>query len=307
MLVVQILSYVCVALFLTMVIAKVIKYATTPIHLRWELYPVAHEKGRSGYGGSIFEELDWWTKPREVDRLNEYKEMFLEIAFLKGVFKHNPRLWVFSFPFHFGLYLIIVWLGLAFILSILFAAGVAFSTGFGKFVQVIVAVLGYSGLILTTLGALGLLFRRIANADIRRYSAPIEYINLVFILVVTGVALAVHLAVDPWLHGPIAYLASLVTFSKAEAFPAALQVEFVLGSLLLAYIPLTRMAHFIAKYFLYHDVRWSDDPNPRGGKIEGKLKQAFGYPMQWQGPHIQTGKSWAEVGTSFEEVKEEKK
>jgi nitrate reductase gamma subunit len=307
MLVVQILSYVCVALFLTMVIAKVIKYATTPIHLRWELYPVAHEKGRAEYGGSIFEELDWWTKPRKVDRLNEYKEMFLEIVLLKGVFKHNPRLWVFSFPFHFGLYLIIAWLGLAFILSILFAAGVTFSAGFGKFVQVVVAVLGYSGLILTTLGALGLLYRRIANADIRRYSAPIEYINLGFILLVTGVALGVHLAIDPWLHGPIAYLVSLVTFSQAGAFPAAMQVEFILGSLLLAYIPLTRMAHFIAKYFLYHDVRWSDDPNPRGSKIEGKLKQTFGYPLHWQGPHIQTGKSWAEVGTRFEEVKEEKK
>jgi nitrate reductase gamma subunit len=307
MLVVQILSYVCVALFLAAVIAKVVKYATTPIHLRWELYPVAHEKGRAGYGGSMFEELDWWTKPRQVDRFNEYKEMFLEIVFLKGVWKHNPRLWVFSFPFHFGLYLIIAWLGLSFLLSILFAAGVSFSAGFGKFVQIVVAVLGYSGLVLTALGALGLLYRRIASPDIRRYSAPIEYINLAFILLVVGVAIAVQLVIDPWLHGPIAYLASLATFSRAGAFPAALQVEFILGSLLLAYIPLTRMAHFIAKYFLYHDVRWSDDPNPRGGKIESKLKQVFGYPMHWRGPHIQTGKSWAEVGTRFEEVKEEKK
>lgn len=307
MLAVQILSYVCVALFLAAAIAKVVKYATTPIHLRWELYPVAHEKGRAEYGGSVFEELDWWTKPREVDRFNEYKEMFLEIVFLKGVWKHNPKLWVFSFPFHFGLYLLVAWIGLAFLLSILFAAGVSFSAGFGKFVQIVVAILAYSGLILTALGTLGLLYRRIASADIRRYSAPVEYINLVFILLVVGVALGVHLAIDPWFHGPIAYLASLVTFSEAGAFPAAMQVEFILGSLLLAYIPLTRMAHFIAKYFLYHDVRWSDDPNPRGGKIEGKLKQVFGYPMQWKGPHIQTGKSWAEVGTKFEEVKEEKK
>ena len=299
MLAVQILSYACVALFLVAVIAKVVKYATTPIHLRWELYPVAHEKGRAEYGGSMFEELDWWTKPREVDRFNEYKEMFLEIVFLKGVWKHNPKLWVFSFPFHFGLYLLVAWIGLAFLLSILFAAGVSFSAGFGKFVQVVVAILAYSGLILTALGTLGLLYRRIASPDIRRYSAPVEYINLVFILLVVGVALPVHLAIDPWFHGPIAYLASLVTFSKAGAFPAAMQAEFILGSLLLAYIPLTRMAHFIAKYFLYHD--------PRGSKIEGKLKQAFGYPMQWKAPHIQTGKSWAEVGTNFEELKEEKK
>ena len=307
MLAVQILSYACVALFLVAVIAKVVKYATTPIHLRWELYPVAHEKGRAEYGGSMFEELDWWTKPRKVDRLNEYKEMFLEIAFLKGVWKHNPKLWVFSFPFHFGLYLLVAWIGLAFLLSILFAAGVSFSAGFGKFVQVVVAILAYSGLILTALGTLGLLYRRIASPDIRRYSAPVEYINLVFILLVMGVALCVHLAIDPWFHGPIAYLASLVTLSRAGAFPAAMQIEFILGSLLLAYIPLTRMAHFIAKYFLYHDVRWSDDPNPRGSKIEGKLKQAFGHPMQWKAPHIQTGKSWAEVGTKFQEVKEEKK
>jgi nitrate reductase gamma subunit len=233
--------------------------------------------------------------------------MFLEIVFLKGVWKHNPKLWIFSFPFHFGLYLIIGWLGLAFVLSILMAAEVTFSPGFGKFVQIVVAILGYAGLILTALGTLGLLYRRIASPDIRRYSAPVEYINLLFILAVVGVALFVHLTIDPWLLGPIAYLASLVTFSKAGAFPAAMQIEFILGSLLLAYIPLTRMAHFIAKYFLYHDVRWSDDPNPRGGKIESKLKQTFGYPMQWKGPHIQTGKSWAEVGTKFEEVKEEKK
>ena len=81
------------------------RYASAPEHLRWDLYPVAHEP--SPHGGSYLEEKDWWTKPREVDRLNEYKEMFLEIVFLKGVWKHNPRLWVFSFPFHFGLYLII--------------------------------------------------------------------------------------------------------------------------------------------------------------------------------------------------------
>jgi len=45
---------------------KALRYATMPAHLRWELYPVAHEMGRASYGGSYFEEVDWWTRPRQV-------------------------------------------------------------------------------------------------------------------------------------------------------------------------------------------------------------------------------------------------
>ena len=62
------------------------------------------------------------------------------------------------------------------------------------------------------------------------------------------------------------FATALVTLQPA-AVTAPVAVEIVLGSLLLAYLPLTRMFHFVAKYFLYHDVRWSDEANRRGGAI----------------------------------------
>ncbi len=34
---------------------KALRFAAMPLHLRWELYPVAHEKGRASYGGSYIE------------------------------------------------------------------------------------------------------------------------------------------------------------------------------------------------------------------------------------------------------------
>ncbi|MBW1806801.1 MAG: respiratory nitrate reductase subunit gamma [Deltaproteobacteria bacterium] len=304
---IQVLTYICLLLFLGFVIGRVVKYLKTPIHLRWELYPVAHEKGRADYGGSYFEEFEWWNKPRQKDRINEIKVMFTEIIFLKGVFEHNRPLWWVSFPFHFGLYLLIGWLGVLALAAFLAAIGVSLGGGFGTLIRYLAAGLGYAGLGLTALGCLGLLFRRALNADLRRYSVPLEFINLLAILSVVVVALIVHLSSDPWFGMPVMYIYSLFTFSAPMPMSTGMQVEIILASLLFAYIPMTRMAHFVSKYFLYHDVRWSDEPNFRGGKIEARLKEAFEYRMKWAGPHIQTGKSWAHVGTHVEQEKEVEK
>ncbi len=35
-----------------------------------------------------------------------------------------------------------------------------------------------------------------------------------------------------------------------------------LAALLIAYIPITHMAHFVVKYFAYHKVRWDRHPAP---------------------------------------------
>ena len=110
MLIIQYVTCIAVVVAIVAMAVKALKYATAPEHMRWELYPVPHEKGRADYGGSYFEELDWWTKPRQVDRLNELKEMASEILLLKGVFHHNKRVWRWSLPFHLGMYLCVGWL-----------------------------------------------------------------------------------------------------------------------------------------------------------------------------------------------------
>ncbi len=60
-----VLPYLSVAVFVIAVAVRALKLARLPLHLRWELYPVAHEKGRASYGCSYLEEPDWWTKPRQ--------------------------------------------------------------------------------------------------------------------------------------------------------------------------------------------------------------------------------------------------
>ena len=42
-----VLTYLMVVSFLAAVASRAVKIARLPIHLRWELYPVAHEKGRA--------------------------------------------------------------------------------------------------------------------------------------------------------------------------------------------------------------------------------------------------------------------
>ena len=98
----HILTYASIVIFVIAIAVRAARLATTPVHLRWELYPVAHEKDRVQYGGSYFEELDWWTKPRETSMFGQVKVMIPEILLLKGVWEHNRSLWPGSFAMHFA-------------------------------------------------------------------------------------------------------------------------------------------------------------------------------------------------------------
>ena len=101
------LSYALLAIFAVAFVLRALRLARLPIHLRWELAPVPHEKGKGHYGGSYLEEPMWWSKPLEKDKVAEGVYMFKEILFLKALFEHKRGMWYFSFPFHFGLYLLI--------------------------------------------------------------------------------------------------------------------------------------------------------------------------------------------------------
>ena len=83
----------------------------------------------------------------------------------------------------------------------------------------------------------------------------------------------------------------------------------ILMSLLLAYIPLTHMSHFIGKYFAYHSIRWNDEPNLPGGSQEKAIQEALGRPVSWAASHIQGDgkKTWADVATTLPEQEAKKK
>ncbi len=284
----QIVLYAAMAFFVVAVIARAVKYARHPVHMRWELYPVAHEKGRAGYGGSHFEESEHWDSPRQIDHVGEARAMASEILMLEGVRRHNRPLWRFSWPFHVGVYLVIVWLGLLLVAGAVWRGGDA-PVAMARAIDLV----GFVGLVVGLWGALGLLYRRMADPALRSYNAPVEIVNLLAWIVYLGWALGVH-AVEGGFASLTAFTGGLVTLQPvAVSTPVA--VEIVLGALLLAYLPLTRMFHFVAKYFLYHDVRWDDAPNPRGGALEQRLTKAMDFGVSWSAPHVAKAASWGEA------------
>ncbi|MBI4199525.1 MAG: respiratory nitrate reductase subunit gamma [Chloroflexi bacterium] len=294
----------CLALFVLVVGVRVVRIASLPVHLRWELYPVAHEKG-AGHGGSYFEQVDWWAKPRAVTRLGELKEMLGEMLLLKALYHHNRALWTCSFPFHFGLYTLAAFGGLLGLGALAQLGGLAVTAGGGNLGQILYFLpipAGFLGLALALIGATGLLRRRLTDPSLRDYTTASDVFNLLCFLVTFGVVLAAALT-DPTFTLFRDFLTSLLTFSAAPAGTALVWLAVLMATLLLAYIPMTHMAHFFTKWFTWHSVRWDDEPNLPGSRIEAQVKKALQYPVSWSAPHIQGDgrKTWVDVAT--EEIK----
>ena len=288
--------YAAALVFLTACVVRVVKFARAPIHLRWELYPVPHEQpDRVAHGGSYFEEADWWTKPARYNLWGEIKFMVPEMLFLKGLHEFNRRLWYRSFPFHFGLYL----LGGASLLTALGVAAGFFAPALmaGGLLHGAIATLGLAGCALALFGAAALLARRLTDEKLKGYTTGGDLFNLLFFIVALGVLCAGFLTRPSSAPDVIGLAAGLLTFDASLRVPWMLASGIVLVSLLLAYIPLTHMSHFIAKYFTYHSVRWDDSVNRRGSRIEARLAEYLTYRPTWAARHIGADgkKTWAQI------------
>jgi hypothetical protein len=58
------------------------------------------------------------------------------------------------------------------------------------------------------------------------------------------------------------------------------------------------------KYFLYHDVKWDDAPNRRGGRIESAIEKNLDLRPTWQAKHVEADglKSWRDIASSAPKV-----
>ena len=305
----QLLLYFAVLFFVVAIVAKTVKIARMPIHLRWDLYPVPHEKGRGSYGGSYFEEIDWWTKPKNFSLFSELKEMGKEILFIQSLFHHNKPLWLFSFPFHFGMYCLIAHGVLLLIGAILTAAGIEVLWSSQNIVVAAIfyltLALGKAGWLLSAFGALGVLLSRLFNGRLRGSSVLSDYANLIVLLALFTVGVLSSFTVDTSYSIQRAFIADFITFNSASALPGLLIAQLWVLILLLIYFPFTHMTHFIGKYFTYHKIRWEDEPNVAGSKIEEAVSAALGYRINWSASHIKSGATWAEAAT--EETTESEK
>jgi nitrate reductase gamma subunit len=290
---------------LVFVVASVIRavgYARLPLHLRWELYPVPHEpRERAEHGGSHFEEGEWWTHPARINRGGELKFMFEEIVLLMGVWKHKRKMWYRSFPFHFGLYLLIGAAGLL-LSSVLLSIGAPsfWAGGTGAILHHVYAVAGWMGAGLTLAGATALLGGRLADEDLKPYTTAGDIFNLSFFIATLGFLLAGYVLRPDKSFGAFALVRGALDFNTRLRVPFVLGTGLVLGALLVAYIPMTHMSHFIAKYFTYHAIRWDDQPNWKDSRLQETMAQYLTYRPTWAAQHIGGDgvRTWAQIAST---------
>ncbi len=259
------------------------QYYRLPAHLRWELYPVPHEpSSRAAHGGSYFEESEWWSKARTVNRAGELGTMAREILLLETVRKAKPSLWWRSQLFHAG-----VFLAVAAICCDVLGAVAAPMAVLGR-------IAGYFGLLLISAGSLALLWRRIVDSELDDYTHAADFVQLVALAIAALLLLLGSLRSDA--PSVFRFGRAAVSFDTTLEMPGILAGGIVLSAALIAYVPFSQMAHFIGKYFAYHTVRWDDAPN-RGGKLSQRLEANLKLKPAWSANHIAADgtKTWAEI------------
>jgi nitrate reductase gamma subunit len=295
----QIVIYVLAAAFVFAFLARVIRVARMPIHLRWELYPLAGETQRP-WGGSYLEDPDWWRKPREEKSfIAEMGFVGREILFFKEYFHRNRSLWYIVYPFHIGIFLLVGFFVLLFVGSLMMVGDVAVSAesanAAGKAIHYATLVVGIAGLALGAVGCLALLVRKLTDQTMIPYTRRVEYFNIVVVLAVFVTGLLAWGIADIGFETAREYMKSLITFNGMENLPALIAAHTILLAFLLAYLPYTNMMHFFAKYFTYHRVRWDDAPNLRGSSLERGLRPLLEQRVSWAAPHMQTIDKWGDI------------
>ncbi len=275
--------YASAACFLSGCILRVRQYATLPAHLRWELYPVPHEaRERVAHGGSYFEESEWWTKPRRFHLAGELRVMAEEIFLFKSLWQNNRNLWWRSFSFHFGMYSVLAALALSF-------------TGL---LPMVARGVGLCGLTMIAFGGLALLLRRATSSESHDYTHIADYIHLAAIAAISAtVFMGCHAANAPSVR---TFAHALFTGNTKLVVPRTLSAGVLMAAALLAYVPYSHMAHFIAKYFTFHEVRWDDARMEPGSSLEAKMRTNLARKPTWYALHLGADgkKSWAEIAST---------
>lgn len=302
--VLHLLTYIAIPLFAVVVLIKIFRISSMPVHLRWEVYPVPHEGFKKAkYGGSYFEESDWWTKPRHYSLLSEMSVMIPEIILLKGVWESNRSLWFWSWAFHFGLYLAIGAGGLIVVSS--FAGP---DSGWGATLASIAGPLTAVTYVLGSIGCVGMIVMRLFSPKLSPYTSVGSIFNLVFILGIFLTGLCGYA-----IHGSAGWIAELQAFANglfgqsSMATPPTVVRHVGVILAFMVYMPFTHMSHFVLKWFTYHEIRWNDTPNEKGSKLEKEINKCLTYRPTWAADHWRTDgkKTWVDIATE-EVFKDEK-
>ena len=300
-------SYVSFFFFIIALMLNIRKYAVTPTHLRWELYPVPSEAEHE-HGGSFLEHVDWWKNKVEVKIGSELKELFKEMLFIKRLFNSKRKYWYLSFLFHGGIYMILGWFLFIFIGGIMVTGSV--SGLLFQAVFYITLAFGYIGVISATAGGIGLVIARYSDGNLSDLSAPVDGFNLIFALAVM-ISGIFALSYDPYFNIARDFMAYLISgmgyvlpVKFSIAFYPATTIQLILLCCFLIYVPFSRLTHFLGKYFTYHAVMWNSEPSMQreifSEKYDKRIKSNLEMKVPWSGPHVPNGKKWEEVSKSEE-------
>lgn len=291
----HIFAFGAIAIFLAVAIYRTLAIARLPIHLRWELAPIPHEKGKGRYGGSYLEEYEWWRKRQRKSRIAPILYMIVEIFLLRGIWKHNRGLWPLTLAFHGGIYLIFAMFLLS-IINAIFTIAVVPLAVLDVFLAItsVVAVVGY---LLGGLGAIGLILKRALDANLRSFNSVSKYFNLVFLGTVFISGAYSWFASPDFASEMSLFIKGLVTLDTGVTVTFPLSLHIIVSFLFLLYLPWTDMIHFVAKYFTYHEIRWNDAP--KDAKMEKELEDLLAQPVSWSAPHVKADgkKSWVDLTT----------
>ena len=291
----HILVFGVIGIFLIVVTYRTLAIVRLPVHLRWELAPIPHEKGKGQYGGSYLEDYEWWKKPRRRSRIAPIIYMAKEIFLLRGVWGHNRALWPLTFAFHTGIYLIVGMLLLSVINAVFIIAEVplyVLNVSLG-----IASVFALGGYLLGSLGAIGLILKRAFDSNLRPFNTFATYFNLLLLGAVFISGAYAWFSSPDFASEMSLFIKGLITLDTGVTLTFSLSLHVVISLLFILYLPWTDMIHFIAKYFTYHEIRWNDAPQDE--KMERELRGLLAQPVSWSAAHVKADgkKSWVDITT----------
>jgi len=267
---------------------KVIRLLMMPRPFRWDLYPLPHR----GPAGSKYQKVDFGKQKAESFPLHELKEMAEEILFIKRLFTNNLRMWLGSYAMHCGLYIGVLWIALLIIGAIIQISGIALNPAVIRSVNFATVAAGAAALVFGLAGSLYLFANRLIDPDLRTMSDAASFVNLSLMIAMFAAGLAAWLGADRSFSGLQNLTAGLITLKPPAPHHPLITIELFFFGLFLIYLPFSRMLHFAAKYFFYHNIMWDDEAMRPGSRLEQERLKELSYRPQWSASHITAGGSW---------------
>jgi len=278
MLLIALLS-IAIGIFVIGNAARMLELLRMPVPLRWELYPIPKgPRERQRYGGSYFEESDWWTRPQNAGRRGELIFMAKEVLFLRSVRDNFPALWLPSWLLHWGMYL--------YLAGVLSAVAIVPGLKVSALAATLFGISCAAGL----LGSASVLLLRVWHPRLRAFTSRGAILNLLLLASIFASGLLALMT------SPIPLDAMLRTVERSTASPILI-THLVLAGFFLAYFPFTHMTHAYMKFFAWHGVRWDDRPAMRTPRAAETLTKNLRRKVAWAAPHIadHDAATWVDV------------